>query len=108
LTDFFERPILNSPYEIPRRHWELDEAGQPTQQLVERRRPAEFITPIPQPQKRQGAAQQAALVFDKAAQQLETAGQQYDLTAIINGVCQQVDRWRVLPPLHARFFGGHT
>lgn len=26
---FFERPILNSPYEYPRRHWELDEDGQP-------------------------------------------------------------------------------
>jgi type III restriction enzyme len=24
---FFDRPILNSPYEYPRRHWELDEAG---------------------------------------------------------------------------------
>jgi len=21
---FFERPILNSPYEVPRRYWELD------------------------------------------------------------------------------------
>ena len=27
---FFERPILNSPYAYPGRHWELDETGQPT------------------------------------------------------------------------------
>ena len=27
---FFDRPILNSPYEYPARHWELDESGQPT------------------------------------------------------------------------------
>ena len=27
---FFDRPILNSPYEYPRRHWELDDDGQPT------------------------------------------------------------------------------
>ena len=36
-------------------------------------------------------------MFDEAAQKLEAAGQQYDLTAIINGVRQQVDRWRDLP-----------
>ena len=98
MTEFFEQPILNSPYECPRRHWELDETGQPTQQIVESRRPAAFITPIPQPKKREGSsARQAALVFDEAAQKLETAGQQYDLTAIINGIRQQVDRWRDLP-----------
>ena len=97
MTEFFAQPVLNSPYERPRRHWELDATGQPTQQIVENRRPAEFITPIPQPKKRKGAAQQAALVFDEKAQTLETAGQQYDLTAIINGVRQQVDRWRDLP-----------
>ena len=97
MTEFFEQPVLNSPYERPSRHWELDETGQPTQQIVERRRPAEFVSPIPQPKKRKGSAQQAALVFDEAAQKLEAAGQQYDLTAIINGVRQQVDRWRDLP-----------
>jgi type III restriction enzyme len=44
---FFDHPILNSPYEIPARHWELDKQGQPTQKIVEIRRPADFITPIP-------------------------------------------------------------
>ena len=34
---FFEQPILNSPYEYPNRHWELDSNGQPTNQLVEHR-----------------------------------------------------------------------
>ena len=98
MTDlFFEQPVLNSPYERPSRHWELDETGQPTQQIVESRRLAEFVTPIPQPKRRKGSAQQANLVFDEAAQKLEAAGQQYDLTAIINGVRQQVDRWRGLP-----------
>jgi hypothetical protein len=28
---FFDHPILNSPYEYPSRHWELDTEGQPTQ-----------------------------------------------------------------------------
>lgn len=55
---FFEQPILNSPYEYPSRHWELDATGQPTQQIIEKRRRAEFITPIPKPKKRKPAAEQ--------------------------------------------------
>ena len=43
----FERSILNSPYEYPTQYWELDAEGQPTQKIIETRRPAEFITPIP-------------------------------------------------------------
>lgn len=39
---FFDHPILNSPYECPQRHWELDPDGQPTQQILESRRRAEF------------------------------------------------------------------
>lgn len=31
------RPVLNSPYEYPKQHWELDKQGQPTQQIIERR-----------------------------------------------------------------------
>jgi len=26
---FFEKPVINSPYEYPGRHWELDDDGQP-------------------------------------------------------------------------------
>jgi len=54
---FFERPILNSPYKYPARYWELDKQGQPTQHIIESRRRAEFITPIPKPRKRKGAAE---------------------------------------------------
>jgi hypothetical protein len=43
----------------------LDELGQPTQQIIERRRRAEFITPIPKPRKRKGSAKQEEIVFDK-------------------------------------------
>jgi type III restriction enzyme len=93
---FFERPILNSPYAYPSRHWELDETGQPTQQIIERRRRAEFITPIPKPRKRKGSAEQAALRFDEG-KGLSTEEQAYDHTAVINGVRQEVDRWRAIP-----------
>lgn len=97
MTDaFFEKPILNSPYAYPSRHWELDDTGQPTQRVVEQRREARFITPIPKPKKRKGASEQASLVFDEG-KGLSTAQQQYAHTAIITGVRQQVDRWRLIP-----------
>ena len=32
---FFEFPILNSPYEIPTKHWKLNTDGQPTQKTIE-------------------------------------------------------------------------
>jgi len=95
-NQFFEKPILNSPYGYPIRHWELDEAGQPTQRIIKTRRRAEFITPIPKPKKRKGAALQGSLVFDEG-KGLSTAEQRYDHTAIINSVRQQVDQWRKLP-----------
>ena len=95
---FFERPILNSPYKCPSKHWELDETGQPTQRIIESRRRAEFISPIPKPRKQKGSPlEQSAIVFDEAARKLGTEGQRYDLTEIISGVRIQVDRWRKLP-----------
>jgi len=94
-NQFFERPILNSPYEYPNRHWELDADGQPTQRIMENRRRAEFITPIPKPKKRKKSAQQE-MVFDDG-KGLSTAEQQYDPTPIINEVRRQVDQWRKWP-----------
>jgi type III restriction enzyme len=93
---FFDHPILNSPYDYPRRHWELDESGQPTQRILDSRRGADFITPIPKPKKRKSSAQQEQFVFDEG-KGLSTKEQQYDLTSIINAVRQQVNTWRALP-----------
>ena len=93
---FFERPILNSPYDYPQRHWELDSQGQPTQRIVDDRRKAEFITPIPKPKKRRSKAQQD-IVFDEG-KGLSTKEQQYDPTSNINAVRGLVDRWRKEPP----------
>ena len=92
---FFERPVLNSPYEYPKRHWELDETGQPTQNVIERRRPADFITPIPKPKKQKATEKQAEIIFDEG-KGLSTDEQQYQHTEIINAVRQQVDQWRKL------------
>ena len=64
-NDFFKKPILNSPYEYPVRHWELDALGQPTQRIIESRRRAEFIVPVPKARKHKAAAEQKAMVFDE-------------------------------------------
>ena len=93
---FFEQPILNSPYEYPARHWELDKDGQPTQQIIDNRRRAEFITPIPKPKKRKGTDKQAALVFDEG-KGISSEKQQYDPTPVINQLRTHVDNWRNLP-----------
>jgi type III restriction enzyme len=96
MNEFFEKPVLNSPYVYPTRHWELDDQGQPTQRIIERRRPAEFITPIPKPRKRKDAAKQQVIVFDEG-KGLSTQEQQYDPTSLINEVRHYVDQWRSLP-----------
>ena len=47
MSDFFSNPILNSPYEYPRRHWETDASNQPTGEIKEMRRPSSLCSPIP-------------------------------------------------------------
>jgi type III restriction enzyme len=37
-TCFYDHPVLDSPYAYPRRHWELDKDGQPTQKIIESHR----------------------------------------------------------------------
>ena len=94
--EFFERPILNSPYEYPTRHWELDSDGQPTQQVVESRRKVSFITPIPKPRKRKKGVDQLALVADEG-EGLSTQDQQYQQASTINELRRRVDEWRAIP-----------
>jgi type III restriction enzyme len=95
---FFEQPILNSPYERPTQHWELDEQGQPTQQVVATRRRADFVTPIPKPRRRKTSSTQQVLLVDQDG--VSTQAQQYDPTSIINEVRALVEDWRSLPTPH--------
>jgi type III restriction enzyme len=94
-NQFFERPIINSPYMYPGQHWMLDESGQPTGEIEPKRRRAEFITPIPKPKKRKGKEKQEELLLDEGLG-LTTKKQAYDLTSIINEVRGHVDAWRKL------------
>ncbi len=91
-NQFFEKPVLNTPYDYPSRHWELDDLGQPTQKIIERRRIAKFITPIPKPKKRRSAQQQFEFQFDGVG--ISTQQQQYDPTSIINSIRRDVGQWR--------------
>ena len=93
---FFERPILNSPYGHPGRHWELDGDGQPTHQIIEARRASKLITPIPKPKKRRASRDQGELVLGHD-DGLSTERQEYNPTPIINEIRNHVESWRNLP-----------
>ncbi|MGL5036027.1 MAG: hypothetical protein ACRC6M_19755, partial [Microcystaceae cyanobacterium] len=86
---FFEKPILNSPYHHPTQHWELDHNGVPSQNIISKRRPANFITPIPRPRK-QKAIQQTLEVFESNAKNGE-------LSLFINSIRVKIEQWRNLP-----------
>ena len=86
---FFEKPILNSPYDYPGQHWELDASGQPTGKLKDERRESRLITPIPRSKKQRKAEAEPEL-FD-------TERQKYDPIPIINEIRGHVDTWRRLP-----------
>ena len=68
-----------------------------SRRVVERRRSAEYITPIPKPKKHKAAPAQTGFVFDEG-KGLSTKEQQYDPTSIINEVRGYVDAWRQLSP----------
>ena len=89
---FFEQPILNSPYEAPSRHWELDENGQPTHRIVEARRQVRFLSPIPAPKKQRSVSQlELAPTLDEAEEA------KFDLARVIQELRGEVARWRQLP-----------
>ena len=91
---FYEQPVLNSPYEYPRRHWRL-ENGVPTDYVEERRRESSYITPVPKPRKQRGRPAQGSMTL--GVEGLSTAEQEYDPTPIINEIRRRVDAWRELP-----------
>ena len=91
-SKFFDKPILNSPYEVPTRHWELDENRNPTGIIGQSRRPCTLVTPVPKPKMQSG---QEDLMLGLA--DLSTTTQQYDPVPIINEVRSHLESWRNLP-----------
>ena len=97
MTDlFFQQPILNSPYDYPGRHWELDTDGQPTSKILDSRRRSDLITPVPKPKKRRAPATQASLGL-QSGDGISSDIQEYNPTPIINEVRRFVEDWRNLP-----------
>lgn len=93
--EFFESPILNSPYEEPGRYWELDEGGRPTGRILDGRRQAAYITPIARAKRDAGTASaQGELDLGIKARNDD---QRYDQYALINEVRYDVSKWRSLP-----------
>lgn len=90
---FFESPVLNSPYAKPDRHWQLGEGGQPTGVVEAGRRRSDLTTPIPKPRATRGKA-----VRSEQADFLQgERGQEYNPTETINGIRSAVESWRNLP-----------
>ena len=96
---FYEKPILNSPYEEPRLHHRLDDAGQPVDGPPETgRRRSELISPVPKPRirRQEGAPKQADLAFS-SGDGISSENQEYDPFPIINDIRSHVSTWRKIP-----------
>ena len=93
--NFFEQPILNSPYEPPRRHHALDAKGQPLNTPpVQGRRKSELISPVPPSKVKGRKPNQADFDLDLFSEE-DAEGQAYTLT-IINEIRGHVTAWRAL------------
>jgi type III restriction enzyme len=79
-----ENPIINSPFEEPQQHHELDSRGNPTGQIITRRRASTYLTPIPQPRKQ--SSTQLAL--------LDVTVEKEEPNYTINQIRQHVKLWR--------------
>ena len=96
---FYEKPILNSPYEEPRLHHRLDDAGQPVEGPPENgRRRSELISPVPRPRLRRqdGASEQVDMAFS-SGDGISSENQEYDPFPIINDIRSHVATWRKIP-----------
>ena len=91
---FFRRPILNSPWALPARHWELDADRRPTHRALPGRRPVTFVTPIPAPKKTRA---QREIALDEKAAGLSGEHGGYRLAELIESVRHAVAQWRALP-----------
>lgn len=86
--DFSSNPILNTPYEEPKWHWQLDNKHQPTGWTVEGRRPSIHLVPIPEAQQqRRETATQGELVLEETARE----------NPVINKIRKLVGGWRARP-----------
>lgn len=92
---FFEKPILNSPYVMPKQQWELDDEGRPTDRILDSRRRSDLISAMPQAKSKKPGGNQAEM--ELSAQGLSGLGVEFNVTEFVNEIRREVDVWRSLP-----------
>ena len=90
--EFFQSPILNSPYEEPTKHWKMSD-GVATGEIINERRRADFVTPIP---KAKTIEQSKQAELEGISDSFIRDGQEYTKD-IINEIRSYVKEWRNLP-----------
>lgn len=91
---FFEKPILNSPYFAPSKHWEIED-GYPTDKVIEKRRRSDLISAMPGA-KSKGSPSQQKMVLDSGDGR-SSESVEYNPTPFINDLRAEVETWRRLP-----------
>ncbi|MDG1078295.1 MAG: DEAD/DEAH box helicase family protein [Planktotalea sp.] len=90
---FFEEPILNSPYLVPGKHWELDGDGRPTDKIIEKRRGFALISATPSSRSVR-SSNQSEMSLNTTG--LDSEDMAYGVTETVNEMRYQVDAWRNL------------
>jgi type III restriction enzyme len=83
---FTDNPIINSPFERPQWHFELDDEGQPTGKKLPGRRESIQVVPVPAARRR-GPRQRELALEEKTT-----------TNTLVNAIRIEVDQWRNLPP----------
>lgn len=81
-----ENPVLNSPFEEPKRHFKFTEDGI-TDEIIEERRISQYFVPIPRPKKRGGKNKQLSFDTEWTADRVEE-------NKDINRIRERVAIWR--------------
>ena len=79
-----ENPVINSPFEEPKRHFKFNARGI-TQEIADGRRRSEYFMPFPKPKKQSGERQMQFVLPDRDLR---------EANAFINSVRTQVTAWR--------------
>ena len=82
-----DNPVINSPFEEPKRHFKFNARGI-TEDIADGRRRSEYFMPFPKPKKQSGAAQAAQMQFELPDSDLREAN------TFINSVRTRVAAWR--------------
>ncbi|MEI3848050.1 MULTISPECIES: BPTD_3080 family restriction endonuclease [unclassified Microbacterium] len=88
-----ENPIINSPYEEPRKHWVVGENG-PTGEIADFRRPSEFFVPVPKVRKRSAKAAPVQPQFEQLELELNATDEKVERNDFVDQLRAEVRHWR--------------